>query len=200
MSWNSLFGDWRSDGWRPTALILILISLVIFGLQAHHFMRIREFESQPHVLVKASGRIWLDKGGRSGRWLLLDTGQGQIHLSCETPTVLCMSSASVGGGKLAQGSRVSVAWIDGPAGMFSGTAHYPVRIEQLGQLLLEFTPTDIVEAQLHNLGGELALVGGAMFAVPLILLLVAGRRDRARTAAASAAWHRRHERDDDPVA
>ena len=193
MNWSGLFLGRDRDDWRPLARGLILISVVVFATQIHNFMRIQAFETQPHSLVKATGRLWRVKPHRGPASLLFDAGHGQVVLSCETPTILCTGSANTGDRRLADGKQVDVAWIDGPAGVFSGTAHYPISIEQAGHLLLEGGPADIAAAYRSNLGLDMVFIGVPLFVLPLLALAIARKRDQARLAALSAAWRRRHE-------
>ena len=193
MNWSELFRGRDRRDWRPIARGSILLSVVILATQIHNFMRIEAFETQPHSLVKATGRLWRVKPHRGPASLLFDTGHGQIVLSCETPTMLCVGSANTGDRKLAEGKPVDVSWIDGPAGVFSGTAHYPISIEQAGHLLLEVGPVDIAAAYRTNLRLDMAFFGVPLFALPLLALVVARKRDQKRLAALSAQWRRRRE-------
>lgn len=203
MNWRNPFnftdvGSHRID-WQATARVLIFLSLVIFAFQIHNALRIRDFEAGPPEAVEGSGRIWFSTSNRGDSALYLDTGTTRITLSCGSASAIGGSSAGLGKGDLLQGGPGTAAWIDVPVGFVSGTDHCPLRVAQRGRQIIDLSAADIAETQWTRLAMEVKLVGTAMFALPLLFLVVARRRDKSRRDAASAAWRRRHDNRDDQV-
>ncbi len=181
--------------WRGVARGVIAIAAVLLVLDACTLLRLAAFESQPPAATRASGRIWYVAGRRGGTMLRFETSNGWINLTTGPSTVLGSAWSGVDSMWVRQNAMADVAWIDAPAGVFHGTIHYPIHVEQAGRVLLHLDgPKAVAEAERVDLLQEALLVGIGMFGVPALLLAIARRRDKARRDALSLEWRERRGR------
>jgi hypothetical protein len=201
LDWRWFFGrdttDPRRVDSRSLARLLIAMALAIFAIETYGLARIQAFASGSPEVVQASGRVWIETGARGGSSIHLDTGHGWFRLSADAPRVLGHSSSGVRGGDVIKGGWATVAWIDAPAGLYNGTTHFPLKLEQQGRRILGLTPQQVAKKQRQLLLDEFILTACMMF-VPSVLWLILGyRRHQAGIAQARTAWQERRARNDE---
>ena len=186
----------RPDDWRGIAWGSMAIATMILVLDASTLVRVHDFESRPPPVMQVEARIRNQSVRKTSMGLHVETSSGGVLLTTGPATVFGSVRSDVESRRVLQDRPAKVAWIDAPAGIFYGTIHYPIRIEQEGAILLQLDgPAGVAKAQRTDLLQEVLVVGITMFAIPALLLMVARRRDHARRAALSAAFRERRLRD-----
>jgi hypothetical protein len=177
---------------RVVFVVLAAAAAVIMALDVVTVARLLAFAWSPPAAHEVQGRVSHEAlGRRRGSLLRVETPDGWIALSTGPSTVLGSRRSAVDSKFVYRNIATKVAWIDAPARATVWTTHYPVRVEQLGHVLLDIDgAAGIARAELPGVIVE-ALLAGVVASALLWTLLAASRREERELA---AAWHRHRER------
>jgi hypothetical protein len=186
-------GDPVTLGDRLVGGIFIAAAATVLALDVVTAARFLAFAWTPPAVHDVEARIREDaqQGRGQGSALRVETNNGWIAVTTGPSTVLGTARSGVDSQRVVQDTVAKVAWIDAPARLVNGTAHYPIRVEQSGHVLLEVDgAAGIVRAELPELLAEAGFFGAVLAALAWWQLAM-GRRDALKMAAARAAWHQR---------